>query len=241
MQRSHILLELLRERMALRDQELTSPPKEMPVISRALPLRPTLAQEPTIIMPTTHNLKGEYREPSAEEVRREKKKEAKQRKKESAALQAENDKFQSSRSEIKVIGEETSLEESAKEIAPVQIGGNFKTFERLMNQTYKGPIEKVVLLFERLGGNVEKWHSGSRIKFSLPHFANLKTELLDVLPPQTEDEAIPEPVGMSTEEAVFHGPHKQKSNKLRPYHVNDIREMLIKTGYNEKTVVKKIQ
>lgn len=85
--------------------------------------------------------------------------------------------------------------------------------------------------------------SGSRIKFSLPHFANLQIELLDILPPQTEDEdeATSTSVSMSIEEAVFHGPHKQKSNKLRPCHVNDIREMLIRAGYNEKTVVKKIQ
>ena len=43
----------------------------------------------------------------------------------------------------------------------------------------------------------------------------------------------------SKEEAVFHAPHKQGSNKLRPYHVNDIREMLIEAGFTEDTVGRK--
>jgi hypothetical protein len=72
-------------------------------------------------------------------------------------IKFEKDKALDTRNELRATKEKTSLEERAKEIAPIQIGGNFKTFEKVMNQTYKSPIEKVVLLFQRLGGNAEEW------------------------------------------------------------------------------------
>ncbi|MDI9634821.1 hypothetical protein QM565_03330 [Geitlerinema splendidum] len=63
----------------------------------------------------------------------------------------------------------------------------------MLSKTYKGPIEKVVILFESLGGKVNEGRSGSRVKFELPHFLTQNTVMLDVFSPQDGDEATSQP------------------------------------------------
>ena len=143
-------------------------------------------------------------------------------------------------------------------------GGAFKTFSRLLSKTYKGPIEKVVILFESLGGKVNEGRSGSRVKFELPHFLTQNTVMLDVFSPQDGDEATSQPTASprkkskshrskaarskpsssltdlrKRQEVVLHSPHKHGSKKLAPYHVNDIRDMLLQAGFTEERVTRR--
>lgn len=148
-------------------------------------------------------------------------------------------------------------------------GGPFKTFSKLLSKTYKGSIEKVVILFESLGGKVNEGRSGSRVKFELPHFDTQSTVMLNVLSPQDEDEPISKPIASprkksqshrsktvrskasssstassstdlrKRQEVVLHSPHKHGSKKLAPYHVNDIRDMLLRAGFTEERVTRR--
>ncbi|MDI9634823.1 hypothetical protein QM565_03340 [Geitlerinema splendidum] len=142
-------------------------------------------------------------------------------------------------------------------------GGPFKTFSKLLSKTYKGSIEKVVILFESLGGKVNEGRSGSRVKFELPHFDTQSTVMLDVFSPQDGDEPTSKPAASprkkpkarqqakassstassstdlrKRQEMVIHSPHKRGSKKLAPYHVNDIRDMLLRAGFSEERVAR---
>ncbi|MBX9621283.1 MAG: hypothetical protein K2X28_04545 [Alphaproteobacteria bacterium] len=167
------------------------------------------------------------------------------------------------------------LERKDREEAKFSLGGGaFKTFSNLLSKTYKGSIEKVVILFESLGGKVNEGRSGSRVKFELPHFATQSTVMLDVFSPQDEDVLTSpstssprkksqsrgskaarskvvrsKPASRSTassstdlpkrQEVVLHSPHKHGSKKLAPYHVNDIRDMLLRAGFTEERVIRR--
>ena len=142
-------------------------------------------------------------------------------------------------------------------------GGPFKTFSKLLSKTYKGSIEKAVILFESFGGKVNEGRSGSRVKFELPHFDTQSTVMLDVLSPQEGDEPTSQPAvspkkksksrskgprskpsssfrdSQKRQEMVLHSPHKHGSKKLAPYHVNDIRDMLLRAGFTEERVARR--
>lgn len=162
------------------------------------------------------------------------------------------------------------LERKNREEAKFSLGGGaFKTFSNLLSKTYKGSIEKVVILFEALGGKVNEGRSGSRVKFELPHFNTRSTVMLDVLSPQDEDvltspstssprkksqsrgskvvrsKASSSSTASSStdlpnrQEVVLHSPHKHGSKKLAPYHINDIRDMLLRAGFTEERVTRR--
>lgn len=152
-----------------------------------------------------------------------------------------------------------SLGGEGREEAKFSLGGGpFKTFSKLLSKTYKGSIEKVVILFESLGGKVNEGRSGSRVKFELPHFDTQSTVMLDVFSPQSGKEPTSKPAASprkktnarrqakassstdlrKRQEMVIHSPHKHGSKKLAPYHVNDIRDMLLRAGFTEERVTR---
>lgn len=174
-----------------------------------------------------------------------------------------------------------NLEEESKKESKFSLGGGpFKTFSKLLSKTYKGSIEKVVILFESLGGKVNEGRSGSRVKFELPHFDTRSTVMLDIMSPQDNEDvstslstssprkksqshgsktarskaarskvARSKASSSSTaststglpkrQEVVLHSPHKHGSKKLAPYHVNDVREMLLRAGFTEERVIRR--
>lgn len=155
---------------------------------------------------------------------------------------------------------EPNLEEESRKEAKFSLGGGpFKTFSKLLSKTYKGSIEKVVILFESLGGKVNEGRSGSRVKFELPHFDTQSSIMLDVFSPQNGEETTSKPVAsprkkpkarrqaksssstdlQKRQEMVIHSPHKHGSKKLAPYHVNDIRDMLLRAGFTEERVIRR--
>jgi hypothetical protein len=187
---------------------------------------------------TAHNLKKNYREPSEQELRDERKRQAKRAKK-AASLQD----MEPQEKNIVFIEETIEKKEEQEEALLIKIGGGpFRTFKKIIDKTYRGSMEKVMLLFQALGGKVDEGRSGSRIKFELAHIANGKYMSLDTLPLENDEEE--ETINLNIEgkeckqEAVLHNPHKGGSNKLRPYHVTDIRDLLIEAGYNNQSVGK---
>lgn len=186
---------------------------------------------------TPQNLKSEYRQPSEQEIRDVRKREAKEKKKAEAALSSKSKNMEP----VESVEEKKKAQSTPR--FTIKIGGGpFKIYGKIMDETFKGVMEKVVILIESLGGSVDEGRSGSRLKIELPHVNNNKITYLDMLPPEYEDESETEAPDSQTQttvtitESVIHTPHKGKSRKLRPYHTKDIRELLIEAGYTEDAV-----
>jgi hypothetical protein len=196
--------------------------------------------------PVNTNEKSKYREPSEQEKAAERKRLAKEQKKVNAvpSLAKEKEPESSSEKEPKHL---------KKNDFSIEIGGGpFKIFNKVMDQSFKGTIEKIVLLIEALGGSVDDGRSGSRIKIELPYINSNKKAYLDILPPEEEEESeTPKTITntntntnsnstatTTTAESVMHAPHKGKSKKLRFYHTKDVRELLMDAGYTPNVVLK---
>lgn len=192
--------------------------------------------------PVHTNEKSKYRGLSEQEMIAERKRQGKEQKKVNAGMSSLKEP------ELKSLSAKEG-KPSVKIDSLIQIGGGpFKIFNKIMDQSFRGTIEKIVLLIEALGGSVDDGRSGSRIKIELPYINSNTKAYLDLLPPEEEDEnKVPhsQPITrtntttpISTAESVMHAPHKGKSNKLRFYHTKDVRELLMDAGYTPDTVLK---
>jgi hypothetical protein len=195
--------------------------------------------------PVNTNEKSNYRGPSEQEKTAERKRQAKEQKKVKAATSPSKEPEPKSSSQ-------KESKQSEKIDFFIEIGGGpFKIFNKVMDQSFKGTIEKIILLIEALGGSVDDGRSGSRIKIELPYINSNKKAYLDILPPEEEEESeTPQTVNTTTTtttttsttsttaESVMHTPHKGKSKKLRFYHTKDVRALLIDAGYTLDVVRK---
>lgn len=195
--------------------------------------------------PVNSNEKSNYRKPSAQEEKTKRKREAKELKKANPVPSPSKELEPKSSSEK----EPNQLEQ--KDFFIEIGGGPFKIYNKVMDQSFKGTIEKIVLLIEALGGSVDDGRSGSRIKIELPCINRNKRAYLDILPPEEEDESEKNnshvlttndtnstASSSTTVESVMHTPHKGKSKKLRFYHTMDVRELLMDAGYTPNVVHK---
>lgn len=190
---------------------------------------------------SSSNLKNEYRQQSIQEKRTERKRKGKEQKKNTSKISWKNKDFE------ELPSPKPPKQQNEVPSLIVKIGGGpFKIYHKVMDNTFKGSMEKIVLLIEALRGKVDEGRSGSRLKFELPHIGNNRVTYLDMLPPEYDgadeiETVLSQPqttTTPTTAETVVHTPHKGKSKKLRPYHIKDIRELLISAGYTIDAVQK---
>lgn len=173
----------------------------------------------------------DYRDPSCQEIRKRQKLEKKEAKRAMAEANSKG-KEREEKKEVK------SRAKPVPVVTPVQttvsLGGrHYKTFEKIMDGTYRGTINKVVALIEHWHGVVDDGRSGSRMKIELPHRTGGVIAVADMHPPEEEMEE-------DVAHGLIHKPHKNKSNKLRAHHTEEIRMVLLKADYSMDTVCKSI-
>ena len=235
---SRKVIEALQARQKQEEAECTKQ-VELPVIVKKKPLlltETTTPEEQYSLSPTPQNLKKEYMGPADQDIRDKRKQEAKEMKKKNVQPLERSVKFL-----------EEKVEQPKAQTFLIKIGGGpFKIYNKIMNGTFKGSMEKVVVLMEALGGIVDEGRSGSRIKFELPHIMTNTTAYLDMLPPEYEGENDELAVEIQNTPMPnvpvihdgMHVPHKNKSNKLRPEHIEDVKKLLIRAGYVEGAIQK---
>ncbi|MGV8964330.1 MAG: hypothetical protein ACOH2V_13250 [Candidatus Saccharimonadaceae bacterium] len=189
----------------------------------------TPAEEQCSQILAPQNLKKEYLLPADQDVREERKKAAKNMKR----------KNLHPIEKPLVIAEKT--EQLKNQLPVIKIGGGpLRIYQKIIDGAFKGSMEKIVVLIEALGGGVDAGRSGSRIKFELPHILHNKSVVyLDMLPPAYESEQDPieeQNTPMPVIHDGAHAPHKNHSKKLRSYHIEDIKDLLDRAGYEKGTV-----
>jgi hypothetical protein len=193
--------------------------------------------------PPNQNLKKEYRQPSEQQLIEERKMAAKTAKKKNLENLPENnvteyDPFKVEQQPLSGENNTTAIQSHLT----IKIGGGpFKIFNKIVNKTFKGSMEKVILLIEALDGSADEGKSGSRIKFELPHLNHNSMAYLDISPPDNDEDNMQSwdsQIRVNNPKTI-HAPHKNKEKKLRFYHVEDVRNFLLNAGYNENTVYKK--
>ncbi|MBA3812913.1 MAG: hypothetical protein H0X26_00240 [Alphaproteobacteria bacterium] len=236
------------EALQVRYQEREIPEKETPIEPPVIikkKLLPAKEEGSVITSPTEdysspstpQNLKKGYKGPADTDLRYQRKQDAKDMKKKNV---------QPLTQPIKLFTEKTEQPKAHTSIVKIG-GGPFKIYKRIVDGTFKGSMEKVVLLIEALGGKVDEGRSGSRIKFELPYITHQNTMAYhDMLPLEYEGENDEVELEVLNAPAVkgpvlhdgMHVPHKKKSSKLRPEHIDDVKAILIKAGYIEGAVQK---
>jgi hypothetical protein len=169
------------------------------------------------------NCKNEYREPSGLDVRDERKRLAKEEKRKNAAATP------AAAEEPKVVSAE-----APKAVPVFRITGGYDVFKAIMDEKYDGEMDQIELLIKnRFNGMAYLSHG--RWHFAVPHIAkNNASVFASTLEPMVEEEADSNVPDRAV--TTVHNPHKFGSKRLRPYHVEALKELFERAGYNLETV-----
>ncbi len=192
-----------------------------------------------LVPPQGQNISGkkEYLAPSTQELKEERKKKAKQEKKEKLKSKEEN-----------IPQKILEAEKEAENVSSVnfELSGNYDLFESIMEGTYNGEIGAIQLLIKN-GFKGVAYLSHGCWHFAIPHISkNHKTVYTSTSDPLEEEEEVMDLLPVSTEATTsqprsvttIHNPHKKRNKRLRPYHVNGIKELFERGGYTLDTVKK---